>query len=60
MTLKVADCPAVTVWLDGCAVIAGAEFTVSVAAVVARLPELLLTTTLNCAPLSAEVTGGVM
>src|SRR2546430_10921292 len=47
-TLNAAVCPAVTVWLTGCAVIVGAvaaAFTVSVAALLVTVPALLLTTT---------------
>jgi hypothetical protein len=54
-TLKVADWPVVTVWLAGCAVIEGATgagFTESVAVLLVALPALLLTTTVNSAPLS--------
>ena len=63
VTLKEAVCPAVTVWLEGCTVIVGAidpGLTVSVAAALVMLPEVLLTTTVNCAPLSAVVVGGVV
>ena len=37
-----------------------AGFTVSVAALLVTLPAVLLTTTANCAPLSAEVVAGVV
>ena len=63
VTLKVAVCPTVTVALTGCAVMLGATaavVTVSVAALLVTLPALLLTTTLNCAPLSALVVAGVV
>jgi len=63
VTEKVAFCPAVTVWLVGCVVIEGATsvaFTVSVAVLVVTLPAELLTTTVNCAPLSAVVVAGVV
>ena len=62
-TVNVAVCPAVTVWLAGWVVIEGvaaAAFTVSVAALLVTLPAVLLTTTTNCSPLSAEVVAGVM
>jgi len=62
-TENVADCPAVTVWLAGCVVIEGgttAALTVSAAALLVTLPALLLTTTVNCAPLSAVVVAGVV
>jgi len=55
--------PAVTVWLVGCAVIEGpavAEVIVSVAALLVTLPVALLTTTVNCAPLSELVVAGVV
>ena len=42
--VKVADVPAVTVRLVGCVVIAGATFTVSVAAVDVTLPALFVAT----------------
>ena len=38
----------------------GPEFTVSVAALLATLPAELLTTTRNCAPLSAAVVAGMV
>jgi len=60
VTEKVAVCPAVTVWLAGCVVIAGGTLTVRVAALLVTLPTELLTTTLNCAPLSAAVVAGVV
>ena len=62
-TLKEAVCPAVTVWLAGWAVIEGATaaaFTVRVAALLVTLPALLLTSTVNCAPLSELVVVGVV
>jgi hypothetical protein len=40
--VKVAVFPAVTVWLTGCVVIAGAVFTVSVAAVLVAVPSVLI------------------
>jgi len=49
--------------LAGCVVIegtTGAEFTVSVAAPLVMLPAVLLTTTVNCAPLSELVVAGVL
>jgi len=60
VTEKVAGWPAVTVWLAGWVVIVGGKLTVSVAAVLVTLPAALLTTTLNSAPLSPPVVGGVM
>ena len=54
-TLKEAVWPAVTLWLAGCVEIegaTGAALTVRVAALLATLPAVLLTTTVNCAPLS--------
>src|SRR5260221_551025 len=62
-TVNVAVCPAVTVWLAGCVVIDGATaaaLTVSVAALLVTLPAELLTTTVNCAPLSELVVAGVV
>jgi hypothetical protein len=62
-TLKLAVWPVVTVWLAGCVVIVGATadvLTVSVAAVLVMLPVVLLTTTVNCAPLSELVVAGVV
>jgi hypothetical protein len=53
----------VTVWLAGCVVIEGgtaAGFTVSVAAALVTAPAELLTTTVNCEPLSDEVVAGVV
>jgi hypothetical protein len=55
--------PAITVWLAGCVVIAGATValvTVSNAALLVALPALLLATTVNCALLSAVVSAGVV
>ena len=63
VTENVAVCPAVTVWLAGCVVIegaTGAALTVSVAALLVTLPAELLTTTVNCAPLSEVVSAGVV
>ncbi len=62
-TVKVAVCPAVTVWFTGCVVIVGATgagFTVSVAALLVTVPAVLLTTTAKLAPLSAVVVVGVV
>jgi hypothetical protein len=59
----VAVCPTVTVWLCGCVVIVGATtaaFTVRVAALLVTLPAVLVTVTVNCAPLSPEAVGGVV
>jgi hypothetical protein len=61
--VNVAVSPAVTVWLAGCVVIEGitaAALTVRVAALLVMLPVLLLTTTVNCAPLSELVVAGVV
>jgi len=55
--------PAITVWLAGCVVIAGATVvvvTVSMAALLVALPAVLLTSALNCALLSAVVSAGVV
>jgi len=63
VTENVAVCPAVTVWLIGCVVIAGATgvaFTVRMAALLFTLPAELLTATMNCALLSEEVVVGVV
>jgi len=62
-TEKDAVSPAVTVWLAGCVVIDGATapaLTVSIAARLVTLPAALLTTTVNCAPLSEVVATGVV
>jgi hypothetical protein len=62
-TLKVAVWPAVTVWLVGWVVIEGAtvtEFTVSVAGLLVTLPIVLLTSTVNCVPLSELAVAGVV
>ena len=61
--MNVAVCPAVTVWLAGWVVIDGAAaaaLTVSVAALLVILPAVLLTVTVNCELLSAEVVAGVV
>jgi len=63
VTLKVAVCPAVTVWLPGCDVIEGATaaaFTVNVAVLLVALPAELVTTTEKADPLSAVVVAGVV
>ena len=60
-TEKFAVCPAVTDWAVGCKVIDGAMIgavTVSTAELLDAVPEVLLTETLNCAPLSAIVVTG--
>jgi len=52
VTLKVAVCPAVTLWLAGWVVIVGATaaaLTVRVAMLLVALPAVLLTSTVNCA-----------
>jgi hypothetical protein len=62
-TLKVAVCPAVTVWFEGCVVIdgaTGAGFTVRVATVLVAVPAELFTTTTNVEPLSEVVAAGVV
>jgi len=62
-TLKVAVCPAVTVWLAGCVAIVGATtaaFTVSVAELLVAFPAAFVITTLKVAPLSAVVVTGVV
>jgi len=63
VTLKVAVCPAVTVWPPGCDVIEGATaaaFTVNVAVLLVALPAELVTTTEKADPLSAVVVAGVV
>jgi hypothetical protein len=63
VTVKEAVFPAITVWLAGCVVIAGATealVTVSTAALLVALPAVLLTTALNCALLSVVVSAGVV
>jgi hypothetical protein len=62
-TEKDAICPAVTSALTGCVVIDGATpaaLSVSVAALLVALPALLVTITLNRAPLSELVLAGVV
>jgi hypothetical protein len=62
-TVNEAVFPAITVWLAGCVVIAGATealVTVSRAALLVALPALLLTSALNCALLSPVVSAGVV
>ena len=54
VTLKLTDCPALTVWRAGCVVMLGAVtagFTVSVAALVVALPALLVNTARYWLPL---------
>jgi hypothetical protein len=61
--VKVAVCPAVTVWLAGAVVIVGvtaAAFTVKVAAELVTVPAVFDTTTANVEPLSAVVVTGVV
>ena len=63
VTLKLAVCPAVTVWLAGCEVIDGATaagFTVKVALLLVALPAELVTTTEKLDPLSVVVVAGVV
>lgn len=63
LTLKLAVCPAVTVWLAGCDVIDGATaaaFTVKVAVLLVALPAELVTTTEKLDPLSPVVVAGVV
>jgi hypothetical protein len=61
--VKVAVCPAVTVWLAGAVVIVGATgvgFTVRVAAALVTVPAALLTVTVNVDPLSVVAVAGVV
>ena len=61
--MKLAVFPAVTVWLDGCEVMdgaTGAANTVSIAALLVTVPAESLTATVNAAPLSEVVVGGVV
>jgi hypothetical protein len=61
--VKLAVCPAVTVWFAGWVVIEGATaaaFTVSVAAALVTVPAVFVTTTRNVDPLSAVVVTGVV
>lgn len=63
VTLKIAVCPAVMVWLAGCDVIEGATaaaFTVKVALLLVTLPAELVTTTEKLDPLSAVVVAGIV
>ncbi len=59
-TVKVAVCPAVTVWFAGCVAIDGGKFTVNVAMLLVTFPAELLTVTVNCEPLSAAIVTGVV
>ena len=62
-TVNDAVFPAITVWLAGCVVIAGATVelvTVSIAALLVALPAVLLTSAVNAALLSAVVSAGVV
>jgi len=62
-TVNEAVFPAITVWLAGCVVMAGATaavVTVSMAALLVELPAALLTSAVNCALLSAIVSAGVV
>ena len=59
-TLNVAVCPRVTARLAGCVVTAGGTSTVRTAAVLVTLETLLVTFTVNCALLLAEVVAGVV
>jgi hypothetical protein len=61
--VKLAACPAVTVWFAGAVVIVGATaaaLTVSVAAALVTVPAVFVTTTANVDPLSAVVVTGVV
>ena len=63
LTLKVAVCPAVTVWVAGCVVMDGATaaaFTVKIALPLVALPAELVITTEKVDPLSAVVVAGVV
>jgi hypothetical protein len=68
LLVAVTNCPALlvpTAWLPkvnevGDRLKPAAEFTVSVAALLATLPAELLTTTVNCTPLSELVVAGVV
>ena len=59
--VKTAFAPSVATWSVGYLVITGAKaFTVSTASTLVSLPDVLLTMHLNFAPLSPEVTAGVI
>ena len=61
--MKLAVCPAVTVWFVGCVVIVGATaaaFTVSVAAALVTVPAVFVTTAWNVDPLSEVVVAAVV
>jgi len=61
--VKLAVCPAVTVWFAGAVVIVGATaaaLTVSVAAALVAVPAVFVTTARNVDPLSAVVVTGVV
>lgn len=62
-TVNEAVFPAITVWLAGCVVMAGATtalVTVSTAALLVALPAVLLTSAVNCALLAEVVSAGVV
>ena len=62
-TENIALWPTVTVWLTGCAVIDGATapaVTVRVAALLVAFPPELLTTTVNCDPVSDVAVAAVV
>ncbi len=62
-TVNEAVFPAITVWLAGCVVIAGATValvTVKIPALLVAVPAVLLTTTVNFALLSVVVSAGVV
>ncbi len=59
-TLKVAVCPALTVWFAGSVVISGAVFTVRVAGPPVAVPAEFVTMTVNSEPLSPITVAGVV
>ena len=64
VTLKVAVCPVVTVWLTGCLVITGrvlaAVVTVKVAGLLVTVPREFETVTVKSEPLSPVTVAGVV
>jgi hypothetical protein len=60
VTLKVAVCPAVTVWFAGGVVIVGGVLTVNVAGVLVTVPPALVTVTVKIEPLSPLTAAGVV
>jgi hypothetical protein len=60
VTLKLAVCPAVTVWFAGWPVIVGVEMTVRVAGPLVAVPAELVAVTVKIEPLSPLTVAGVV